>query len=54
MMSVVDVPHATPRLNLRAMTDDDLDDMAALLDNPVVMAHYPRPRSRQEAQAWID
>jgi len=50
----VDLPPATPRLLLRQMRDDDLDDIAALLGDPVVMAHYPRPRTRQEAQAWID
>lgn len=36
------------------MSDGDLDDIAALLADPVVMAHYPRPRTREEAQAWID
>ncbi|WP_255366754.1 GNAT family N-acetyltransferase [Cellulomonas sp. KH9] len=50
----MDVPGPTARLLLRPMTDDDLDDMAALLGDPVVMAHYPRPRTRTEAQAWID
>ncbi|WP_249670696.1 GNAT family N-acetyltransferase [Cellulomonas wangleii] len=53
-LSGMDVPGPTPRLLLRPMTDDDLDDMAALLGDPVVMAHYPRPRTRDEAQAWID
>jgi len=51
---LVDLPHPTPRLLLRPMTDDDLEDLAALLGDPVVMAHYPRPRTRAEAQAWID
>jgi RimJ/RimL family protein N-acetyltransferase len=36
------------------MTDDDLDAMAGLLGDPVVMAYYPAPRTRDEAQAWID
>ncbi len=54
-MSVMDSsPTATERLLLRAMTDDDLDDIAALLGDPVVMRHYPRPRTRDEARAWID
>ncbi len=35
------------------MTDDDLDDMARLLGDPLVMAHYPRPKTRDEAQDWI-
>jgi RimJ/RimL family protein N-acetyltransferase len=36
------------------MTEADLDDMAALYGDPEVMAHYPRPKTRQEALAWID
>ena len=35
------------------MGEGDLDDMARLLGDPVVMAHYPRTRSRDEALAWI-
>ena len=42
------------RLNFRNMTDDDLEDMAAMLADPDVMEYYPRPKSRGEAQAWID
>ncbi|HEU5417339.1 MAG TPA: GNAT family N-acetyltransferase [Streptosporangiaceae bacterium] len=44
----------TARLSLREMTDADLDDMASLLGDPEVMRHYPRPRTRDEAQAWIN
>ncbi len=44
----------TPRLFLREMTAADLDDMAALLGDEEVMRHYPRPKTREEAQAWID
>lgn len=44
----------TPRLFLREMTGADLGDMAALLGDPEVMRHYPAPKSREEAQAWID
>jgi len=36
------------------MTDDDLEDMAAMLADPAVMEFYPRPKSREEAQSWID
>jgi RimJ/RimL family protein N-acetyltransferase len=46
-------PLPTPRLAFREMTPDDLDDMAALLGDPQVMRHYPHPKSRQEASAWI-
>lgn len=36
------------------MTDEDLDEMAAMLADPGVMEFYPRPRSREEALAWIN
>jgi RimJ/RimL family protein N-acetyltransferase len=36
------------------MTPGDLHDMARLLGDPEVMAFYPRPKSREEARAWID
>ena len=36
------------------MTDADLDDMAAMLADSDVMEYYPRPKSREEAQGWID
>lgn len=35
------------------MTEDDLDAMAGLLGDPVVMTYYPRPRDRSEALDWI-
>lgn len=44
----------TSRLILREMTSTDLDHMAALLGDPEVMRYYPAPKSRNEAQAWID
>ena len=44
---------ASPRLSFRRMHAGDLDDMARLLGDPVVMAYYPRPRSRDEAAGWI-
>jgi RimJ/RimL family protein N-acetyltransferase len=36
------------------MTDDDLEAMAGLLGDPEVMAYYPKPKSVEEAQAWIE
>ena len=36
------------------MADDDLEDMSAMLADPGVMEFYPRPKSREETQAWID
>jgi RimJ/RimL family protein N-acetyltransferase len=47
------VPPSTARLAFREMTPHDLDDMAALLSDPDVMGYYPRPKSREEASAWI-
>lgn len=44
----------TPRLALREMTDADLDDMAALLGDEQLMRYYPRPKTREEAQGWIN
>jgi RimJ/RimL family protein N-acetyltransferase len=43
----------TPQLVFREMTPDDLDDMAALLGDPEVMRYYSRPKTRDEASAWI-
>lgn len=44
----------TARLTLRELTDADLDELAALLGDEQVMTHYPRPKTRAEAQRWID
>ena len=35
------------------MTVGDLNDMAALLGDPRVMAYYPAPKTRDEASRWI-
>nr|WP_277933310.1 GNAT family N-acetyltransferase [Micrococcus aloeverae] len=35
------------------MADADLDHLAGLLADPVVMRFYPAPRTRAEAAAWI-
>lgn len=42
------------RLVLREMTDADLDDMAELLGDEQLMRYYPRPKTREEAQGWIN
>jgi RimJ/RimL family protein N-acetyltransferase len=47
-------PDPTARLSFREMTVNDLDAMAALLGDPVVMAYYARPKDRAEALAWIE
>jgi RimJ/RimL family protein N-acetyltransferase len=35
------------------MTPADLDNMTTLLGSPVVMAYYPRPKTRDEAAGWV-
>ncbi len=44
----------TPRLLLREMSLDDLDFIAEMLADPLVMRFYPKTYSREEAAAWID
>ncbi|MEH0108950.1 GNAT family N-acetyltransferase [Tersicoccus sp. MR15.9] len=46
-------PAETARLRFREMTEADLDAMAALLSDPVVMTYYPAPKTRDEAAGWI-
>ena len=43
----------TERLSLREITWDDLDFLATMLGDPVVMRHYPKPHTREEAAAWL-
>lgn len=47
-------PEPTARLAFRQMTESDLDDLATLFANPDVMRYYSRPKTRDEAQGWID
>lgn len=47
------LPPPTTRLRFREMTADDLDAMADLLGDPVVMAYYPAPQSRAGSVKWI-
>jgi len=44
----------TQRLILREMSSADIDDFAALLGDEYVMRYYPRPKTRSEAQGWIN
>lgn len=48
------IPADTERLSFTEMTPGDLDDMAAMLGDPDVMRHYPRPLTRAEALGWIN
>ncbi len=43
----------TERLKLRAFRQDDLDDLAAMVADEDQMRFYPRPKTRDEASAWI-
>lgn len=48
------IPAPTERLRFREMTAADLDLMAGLLGDPEVMRFYTRPKTRDEAQGWIN
>jgi RimJ/RimL family protein N-acetyltransferase len=43
----------TRRLRLREFRRDDLDDLAAMVADEDQMTFYPRPKTREEASAWI-
>jgi RimJ/RimL family protein N-acetyltransferase len=43
----------TSRLKLREFSQDDLDDLAAMVSDEDQMRFYPRPKTRDEASAWI-
>lgn len=44
----------TERLALREMSLDDLDFIAEMLADPLVMRFYPQTYSREEAAGWIE
>ena len=44
----------TSRTRLRRFTTRDLDVVAAMVKDQEQMRFYPRPRTRDEASAWID
>jgi RimJ/RimL family protein N-acetyltransferase len=44
----------TRRLRLRELTEDDLDFVAAMLDDADVMRYYPSRLDRAGALAWIE
>jgi RimJ/RimL family protein N-acetyltransferase len=43
----------TQHLKLREFRQDDLDDLAAMVADEEQMRFYPRPKTRDEACAWI-
>ena len=44
----------TPRLILCEMSLDDLDFVATMLADPVVMRYYPKCYSCEEANSWVE
>ncbi|HEY9775886.1 MAG TPA: GNAT family N-acetyltransferase [Planktothrix sp.] len=44
----------TERLLLRVFTSDDLDELAALYADPVVMRYYPQTYNREETQQRLE
>jgi RimJ/RimL family protein N-acetyltransferase len=44
----------TQRLKLREFSQDDLDDLEALVADEEQMGFYPRPKTRDEASGWIN
>ena len=47
------LPAPTVRLRFREMVDDDLEQVAQMLADPVTMAFYPAPKTRAESGEWI-
>ncbi len=44
----------TQRLILREMVQSDIDDLAGMLKNPMVMKAYEHTFSDEDVQAWLD
>lgn len=44
----------TARMKLREFTKHDLDTLTTMVADPDQMRFYPRPKTRDEASAWID
>jgi RimJ/RimL family protein N-acetyltransferase len=49
-----EVVSETSRLRLRRLCPDDLDDVATMVADPEQMRFYPRPKTADEARAWLD
>ena len=43
----------TPRVRLRRLRRDDLDEVAAMGADPEQMRFFPRPKTRAEVRAWL-
>jgi RimJ/RimL family protein N-acetyltransferase len=44
----------TDRLELRAFTLDDLDELASMLGDAEALVHWGPPLSREESRSWIE
>jgi RimJ/RimL family protein N-acetyltransferase len=53
MVGLGSEPIVSDRLRLREFRDDDLDVLAAMVGDDEQMSFYPRPKTRDEAAAWI-
>lgn len=52
-MTVTTAILETKRLKLREFTHDDLEILATMVADEDQMTFYPRPKTREEASAWI-
>lgn len=44
----------TDRLELRALTLDDLDDLASMLGDSEALTHWGPPLNREQSRSWIE
>jgi RimJ/RimL family protein N-acetyltransferase len=44
----------TPRLRLRKLCPDDLENLFEILSDPETMQFYPRPYCKEEVKGWLD
>jgi ribosomal-protein-alanine N-acetyltransferase len=52
--SLADLHLETDRLRLRALTFDDLDDLASMLGDAEGLVHWGPPLSLEESRSWIE
>ena len=44
----------TERLKLREFTMDDVNDLAAIFADPIMMQYYPSTKDKEETKKWIE
>ncbi|WOF21478.1 GNAT family N-acetyltransferase [Microbacterium betulae] len=47
------LPRPTSRVRFRELVEEDIEEMAAMLGDPEVMAFYPAPKTHEETAGWI-